>query len=128
MTQASSQAWAFYRDVAKNRRLWTIRDSGGYPVQMTSSGTRAQPFWSSLSRVQKIIKTVTAYAGFSPEEVSWDKFCAKFVPGLTNDRYLVGVNWSGPRALGYDMEPKRLQECVEAIIEQNEEKRPKQAL
>ena len=127
MTQASSQAWAFYRDVAKNRKMWTIYDSGGYPAPLTSEGRRAQPFWSSITRAQRIIKTVPAYAGFTTEEITWETFCKTIVPDLTNDGLLVGINWSGPRALGYDMEPKRLQECVEAIIEENQG-RPNQAL
>jgi hypothetical protein len=116
MSQAASQAWAFYRDVAKNGRLWTVRDKGGFPAPKTSDGKRAQPFWSSLSRVQRIIKTVPAYAGFEPYEISWEDFCAKWVPGLTGDELLAGVNWSGKRAVGYDMEPIRLQQCIEAVI------------
>ena len=124
MSQASSQAWAFYRDVAKNWKLWTVCDAGGYPCPVTSSGKRAQPFWSSLSRVERIIKTVPAYAGFEPEEVSWEHFCAVVVPYLTKDDLLAGVNWSGSRAVGYDMEAERLRQCVEAIIEQEGGDRP----
>ena len=119
MSQAASQAWAFYRDVAKNRKVWTIRDAGGYPCPTTSDGKRAQPFWSSVSRVERIIKTVPAYAGFQPEEISWEIFCSKWVPGLTRDNMLAGVNWSGQRAVGYDMEAERLRQCVEAIIEKD---------
>jgi hypothetical protein len=116
MSQASSQAWAFYRDVAKNRVVWTVRDAGGYPAPMLQSGRRAQPFWSTRSRVERIIKTVPAYAGFVPEEISWETFCATWVPGLTRDGVLVGVNWSGKRAVGYDMEPEELQRSVEAVV------------
>ena len=116
MTNAGSQAWAFYRDVAKNRVVWTVRDEGGFPAPMTADGKRAQPFWSSLSRVQKIIKTVPAYSNFEPVEVAWDYFCSNWVPGMTKDGFLVGVNWSGKRAMGYDIEPARLQKSVEAII------------
>jgi hypothetical protein len=116
MSQAASQASAFYRDVAKTRLVWTICDEGGYPAPKTSSGQRAQPFWSSLSRVEKIIKTVPAYAGFKPVEISWDEFCSKWIPELTQDGLLVGVNWSGKGAVGYDMEAERLRWHVEAIL------------
>ena len=74
MSQAGSQAWAFYRDVAKNRKVWTIRDAGGFPAPLTPGGKRSQPFWSSLSRVQKVINTVPSYAEFEPYEISWEKF------------------------------------------------------
>jgi ABC-type phosphate/phosphonate transport system substrate-binding protein len=117
MSQAGSQAWAFYREVAEKRVVWTVRDAGGFPAPKNSSGERAQPFWSSRSRVEKIIATVPAYANFEPYEISWEYFCAKWVPGLTEDGLLVGVNWSGPRAKGYDLEPGKLQEYVQNVID-----------
>ena len=117
MSQAASQAWAFYRDVAKTRVVWTVCDEGGYPAPKTSSAQRAQPFWSSLSRVEKIIKTVPAYAGFKPVEIPWDAFCSKWVPELTQDGLLVGVNWSGKRAVGYDIDPETLKRNVQAVLE-----------
>jgi len=123
MSQASSQAWAFYRDVAKNRKIWTIGEADGYPCPMTSRGKGAQPFWSSLSRVERIIRTVPAYAGCQSEEISWEHFCRVVVPGLTKDDMLAGVNWSGPRAVGYDIEAERLRQCVDAIIEQEAERK-----
>lgn len=116
MTQAASQASAFYREVAAGRSVWTIRDRGGYPAPKTSSGQRSQPFWSSRSRAETIIATVPAYASFWPEEVTWADFCASWVPELAADGVLVGVNWSGPRALGYDLVPGDVQRHVEAII------------
>jgi len=120
MTQAASQAWAFYRDVAKSRTVWTVRDEGGFPAPKSAEGKRSQPFWSSLSRVQKIIKTVPAYAGFEPYEISWCEFCRKWVPRLINEGLLVGVNWSGKRARGYDRDPQRVQEAVEAMMERGQ--------
>jgi hypothetical protein len=84
---------------------------------MTSSGKRAQPFWSSQSRVERIVKTVAAYSGFEPYEVSWGDFCKNWVPQLIKDDLLVGVNWSGKRAVGYDIEPQNLVRSVEAVTE-----------
>jgi hypothetical protein len=115
MSQASSQAAAFYREVAERRVLWTLRDAGGYPAPHTQSGRRAQPFWSTRSRVERIIKSVPAYAGFAPEEISWEAFCSSWVPGPTRDGLLVGVNWSGERAIGYDIEPEELKRNVETV-------------
>jgi hypothetical protein len=120
MSQAASQAAAFYRDVARSRAVWTVKDAGGYPAPMTSSGQRAQPFWSSKSRVEKIISSVEACAGFAPVEIPWEEFCQFWAPGLTNDGLLVGVNWSGPRALGYDIAALEVQRNVEAVIAQTQ--------
>jgi Protein of unknown function (DUF2750) len=52
MTQAASQAAVFYRNLVRDRRVWTIFDDGGYPAPMTSSG-RAMPFWSSKARAER---------------------------------------------------------------------------
>jgi hypothetical protein len=108
MTQAASQAAAFYRDVAETRKLWTVEDDGGYPAPKNQSGDRSMPFWSSLARVKRIIKTVSAYSSFRPVEMSWEEFLKDWVPGLTSDGYLVGVNWSGKHALGYDCKPQEV--------------------
>jgi hypothetical protein len=116
MSQAGAQAWAFYREVAAKRVVWTVCDDEGYPSPKTASGQRAQPFWSSRSRVEKIIATVPAYAVFRPEEISWADFCAKWVPELERDGMLVGVNWSGRRAKGFDLEPSAVPRAVEALI------------
>ena len=101
MSQAASQAAAFYRDVANTGRLWTIEDEGGYPSPMTQEGKRAMPFWSSLARARKIVRTVPAYSGFTPVEFSWEQFKNEWLPELQSEGQLVGVNWSGARATGY---------------------------
>ncbi len=115
MSQAASQAAAFYKEVAKTRKVWTIRDKNGFPAPKDSEGIRAQPFWSSLSRAQKIIKTVPAYSGFEPFEISWKEFSEKWVPKLSENGFLVGVNWSGKRALGYDLKPEDVKKNVVAL-------------
>src|SRR5215831_9611475 len=114
MSQAASQASAFYHEVAKQGRLWTIKDSVGFPAPRNSSGKRAQPFWSSLARAQRIIANVPAYRDFEPHELAWSEFCERWLPGLTRDGILVGVNWSGTRAVGYDVSPAEVVANVEA--------------
>jgi hypothetical protein len=63
--------------------------------------------------VEKIIKTVPGYANFTPHEISWIDFCERWVPGLSEDGIKVGVNWSGPKATGYDVDAPVVQEAVE---------------
>jgi hypothetical protein len=113
MSQAASQWAAFARDVAKTRRLWTLNDDGGFPAPLTSSGVRAQPFWSSLARVKRIIRVVPAYSGFRPHELSWDEFRDHWLPELAKEGMRIGVNWSGSRAIGYDIDPKEVRARVE---------------
>ena len=35
MSNAAVQATAFYRDVARTRKVWTVRDAGGYQLRRT---------------------------------------------------------------------------------------------
>lgn len=121
MSNAAAHAHAFYRQVAKDRKVWTVRDEGGYPAPKTRTGVRAQPFWSSLSRVKKIIATVPAYAGFTPEEFSWEEFRDRWLVEIKNDKQLVGVNWSGAHASGYDIDSDFVQRAVEFQIKKIEE-------
>ena len=116
MSQSASQASSFYKEVADTRKVWTVRDSGGFPSPLNTEGKRAQPFWSSLSRVEKIIKNVPDYSSFEPVEISWDDFSKKWVPGLSRDGLLVGVNWSGNSVTGYDIEPETVKKNVESYI------------
>jgi hypothetical protein len=117
MSQTASQYAAFWRDVKRTRMVWTVRDAGGVPAPKTAEGTRAMPFWSSLTRVQKIIRTVPAYRGFAPHEVQWDEFRDKWLPDLASDGYLIGVNWSGPGAKGYDISPADILKAASAILD-----------
>jgi hypothetical protein len=121
MTQSASQAAAFYRDVARTGRVWTLEDEGGYPAPMTQEGRRSMPFWSSLARAKKIVKTVPAYFGFTPVEVSWEQFKNRWLTGLKSEGQLVGVNWSGARAIGYDVEPDQLLRNIEYYLQKRKE-------
>ena len=118
MTQSAAQAAAFYRDVAKSRVLWTLEDDEGYPAPLNQEGKRSMPFWSSLARVEKIIKEVPAYAGFRPAQFSWDEFVNRWVPELAAAGELVGVNWSGKLATGYDAEPEAVVRNVNYYLQQ----------
>jgi len=105
VTQSAAQADAFYREVVESGRVWTLRDAGGIPAPENADGQRAMPFWSARSRVEKTIKTVAAYAGFEPVELELAEWRERWLPGLTADGLLVGLNWSGARATGYDLTP-----------------------
>jgi hypothetical protein len=113
MSQVAAQASAFYREVSINKCLWTIKDNGGYPAPMTISGKRAQPFWSSENRANLIIKNSKAYNSSTVVKIEWEKFREKWAIGLEKDGILVGINWSGENATGYDVEPRTVVEYVE---------------
>lgn len=114
MSGYAAQAAKFYIEVAESGIMWTIRDDHGFPAPMTASGKRAMPFWSSRSRVETIISNVPAYSGFRPEKVTYNKFIHYWVDELSRARQLVGVNWSGKHAKGFDLEPERVELSIEA--------------
>ena len=116
MSEAPSQAWAFYREVARKRVLRTICGVVGIAKAMNGRGERAVPFWSFRSRVERIIKTVPGYAGLEPDEVSWEESCSEWLPDLTKEGINVGVNLSGKRAAGSDIEAERVQQSVQNVI------------
>lgn len=103
MSVAAAQAEAFYTETLRGRVVWGVRDEGGFPAPKTTSGHRAMPFWSKHSRAERIIAQVPAYAGMEPVEVSFDDWCERWLPDLEKDGILVGLNWSGKGAVGYDL-------------------------
>ncbi len=107
MSNAASQAAAFYSDVAQCGCVYTLRDNGGYPAPV-GDRSRAMPFWSSRARVEKITRTIPAYRNFEPVELELSTFMERWLPGLEKDALKVGLNWSGPGAAGYDVEPRNV--------------------
>jgi len=105
MTTSAAQADAFYREVLANCTVWAIEDSEGFPAPINSDGRRSMPFWSKQSRAEGVISKVTAYRGFSVVAVPLDEWRERWLPGLTKDGILIGLNWSGSRAIGYDSDP-----------------------
>ncbi len=94
MGQSTSQTTAFFEEITFNKIVWTIKDEKGFPAPLNADGKRAQPFWSSKLRVERIIKKVKAYSIFSIHEISLNNFIEKWIPGLKKE-ILVGINWSG---------------------------------
>ena len=117
MSQAASQAAAFRKDILRSGKVFTIEDDGGMPAPETAEGRRALPFWSTRSRAEKIITGVEAYRGFRPVEWTLEEF-EEQLDALEDDGMLVGVNWSGSGAKGYDVEPADVRGWLEALREQ----------
>lgn len=117
MSISSINARAFYREVAAGGRVWTIRDENGFPAPINPDGKRAMPFWSLKSRVLATIREPEAYKDFEPVEIGWQSFCEKWIPGLTRDGILAGLNWSGASATGFDITPTEMKRNVEAMMD-----------
>lgn len=116
MSPSAVQYQDFFDDVIKSRIVWAIKDEDGFPAPENAEGRRAMPFWSTLNRVNGIIAKVPAYRGFQPYEITLDMFIEKWLPGLRKDRLLVGVNWTGPNATGYNEAPDKVLKTIKMII------------
>jgi hypothetical protein len=103
MSVAAAQAEAFYGETLTERVVWSVRDAGGCPAPITPSGYQAMPFWSKRSRADRITQNVRAFAGMEPFEITLEEWRDKWLPDLEQDGIRVGLNWSGKRAVGYDI-------------------------
>ncbi len=111
-----AQARAFYREVAKGRGVWTIGDARSLLTVEVTGGVRVLPLWSSRYRAEMIVATVAGYAEAKVLGASWDSFVSDTVPSLEESGTLVGPNWGGANASGYEMPAGRLVELVRAAI------------
>ena len=104
---------SFYREVARSLKLWTLCDSDGFLAQDNPTGAISIPFWSSLMRVHHIIELVSQYKYLQPIDVNWYDFSNIWIPGLSHDSLLVGINWCGKNATGVDIEPWHVKQNIE---------------
>ncbi|MFE5409972.1 DUF2750 domain-containing protein [Microbacterium sp. NPDC056569] len=103
MSTSAAQAAAFFTELGADGSVWTIEDDAGIPAPVGATGERAMPFWSRKSRALSVIATAPAYAGFRPRQISRAEFESRWLPGLAEDGLLIGVNWAGERATGYEL-------------------------
>jgi hypothetical protein len=103
MSLSGAHRAAFRREAPQEGRVFSIRDEGGYPITRDDDGYRALPFWSKSSRAQRVIGQVPAFAGFDVVDIPLDDWLDRWLPGLEREGVLVGLNWAGPRATGYDL-------------------------
>ncbi|WP_343442043.1 DUF2750 domain-containing protein [Micromonospora schwarzwaldensis] len=100
MSQSGSQAAAFFREVAGHQTVWFVRDAQGSPAPEISSGTRAMPYWSSQARAQRAADVWGN--DLRPVPISLEAWRKDELPELANEDYRIGINWTGPRLVGWD--------------------------
>jgi hypothetical protein len=103
MSLSGAHKAAFRREAPREGRVYSIRDKAGFPTPRDADGNRALPFWSKSSRAQRVISQVTAYRGFAVVEIDIAEWLDRWLPRLERDGLLIGVNWAGAHATGYDL-------------------------
>ena len=114
MSTSAAQSAEFYVEALREGRVWGIKDGAGFPAPKNADGVRAMPFWSLQSRAERIIETVSAYTGFEPVEISLADWRSRWLPDLAVKGAHIGLNWSGTRATGYDIEPDAVERNLAA--------------
>jgi hypothetical protein len=105
MSLSGAHKAAFRREATQEGRVFGIRDSNGFPAPADDDGRRSVPFWSKPTRAQLIVKHVGVYRGFEVVPIPVDDWLSGWLTNLEHDDMLVGVNWAGNRATGYDLTP-----------------------
>ncbi|WP_067496818.1 DUF2750 domain-containing protein [Actinoplanes sp. TFC3] len=108
MSVSAAHTAAFRREVPQEGRVYAIRDPRGFPAPRAADGSRAMPFWSKQSRARRVVGAVPAYQGFDVVEIPVSDWLDSWLPGLRRDDLLVGVNWAGARATGFDLTPAQV--------------------
>ncbi|MFC8190410.1 DUF2750 domain-containing protein [Cellulomonas sp. NPDC057328] len=89
--------------------VWVLRDADGYVTVAAAEGGRAaMPFWSSRALAATVTRRAPAQHRLVPEPVDLEAFLGRWLPGLGRDGLRVGVDWSGVRARGPEVEPHEL--------------------
>ncbi|WP_210574226.1 DUF2750 domain-containing protein [Streptomyces sp. GESEQ-4] len=94
MSQSGAQAAAFFRDVRQTETVWFVRDGDGSPAPLGADGRRSLPFWSSSARD-------IWGQGLWMESMTLGAWRAGELPAARRGGLLIGVNWSGPRLVGW---------------------------
>ncbi|MGO4247792.1 DUF2750 domain-containing protein [Paenarthrobacter sp. RAF54_2] len=114
MSISAAQASRFYQEVILHQQVWGIRDSGGFPAPPNGDGERSMPFWSLRSSAEKVTSSIPAYRAFEVEAIPLTVWRTRWIDGFERDGILVGLNWSGVRATGYDIQPLEVRARLEA--------------
>ncbi|MFD5814160.1 DUF2750 domain-containing protein [Streptomyces sp. NPDC127038] len=113
MSQSGSQAAAFFRDVRQSKVVWLVRDENGSPTHLSAGGTRSLPFWSTSPRAQRAAK-IWGH-GLRVESMPLDTWCDRVLPDLARDGLVIGINWNGPRLVGWSFTPEEVLNRLAAV-------------
>jgi Protein of unknown function (DUF2750) len=102
---SAAQAGVFFEEAVAGGAVWSIADDEGHPAPPNADGRRSMPFWSKESRAERVVERVVAYRGFRVVRIDLEVWKLRWLPGLETDGLMVGVNWSGDFATGFDIEP-----------------------
>jgi len=112
---ASKQANAFCREVLASGEVFMIEhERDGVMTFHLAGDQHARPAWSSRNRVIRMLEGPLAGSGRVVTRLSWHDFVSSILRDAATEGVLIGLNWSGPRARGYNLHPSDVLSRVEA--------------
>ncbi|MGD7009127.1 DUF2750 domain-containing protein [Metabacillus sp. 84] len=113
---------AFFEEAVQQLKVWTIAIDEGFSIASNDEGELIIPFWSDITKAEKIINLVPAYRNYQLKEIPLDAFLNNWIGDLKKDNYLLGINWSGKELIGHEMLPnevfERIQEQLKYLDDQ----------
>ncbi|MFJ4282639.1 DUF2750 domain-containing protein [Streptomyces massasporeus] len=106
MSQSGSQGAAFFRDVRQSGVVWLVPGDDGSPTHLSADGTRSLPFWSTSPRARR--RQRFGGHGLRVESMPLDTWCDRVLPDAARDGLVIGINWSGPRLVGWSFTPNEV--------------------
>jgi hypothetical protein len=110
---AAAQYSKFKEQVVKEGKVFTVLEQG-HPLIFRVHDHEAMPFWSSCSRLEKIQQAHPKYQNYQIAGYRFEQFL-QWLPHLAKDDIHIGVNWSGPKLVGYDIPA---QDLIDALTNQ----------
>lgn len=121
---SSEQANAFYRDVIASGEVFLVEHETRGSVTWRLAGSQhARPVWSSRRRAVRMLEGPLAKPGLVIVRHSWDEFRDSIAPAIEREGILVGLNWAGRKARGYNIPPSDVVARIEAA--RHTQQRPK---
>jgi hypothetical protein len=103
MSLSGAHKAAFRREAPLESLVFSLRDEAGYPIARDDDGHRALPFWSKSSRAERVIGQVAVFEGFNVVAIPLEDWLGRWLPRLGRSGILIGINWAGRRATGFDL-------------------------
>ena len=100
----ADHAQTFVVEVAVSGELFGLEfDEGGDPpLWPFDTDRQARPFWSSHRRAAEMLAGPLASGRLRVAVYTWEAFESAIAPALQDRGVLVGLNWSGAQARGYN--------------------------
>ena len=114
MSAAGAQHARFKEQAVREGCVFTFKN-GDFHLVFPVAGRDVWPFWSSRSRLVRIQRGHSKYREFEIVDIELSRFM-DWLPKMGKDGILIGVNWSGKRLTGSDVEPMDLHAGVQYWI------------